>query len=168
MEHTLSIIAVIGKNRELGCNNKLIWHIPGDLPRFRQITTGHPIIMGRKTYDSIPIKNKPLDKRTNIVISSQYIHLPPEVILVSSIDEALTKAKQSPGNDEIFIIGGASIYKQTINLVQRLYLTVVHESAEADVYFPEYSDFSSVISSEHQTVNGIHVSYYLLKRENVT
>ncbi len=140
----LSIIAVIGKNRELGKDNKLLWHVPGDLPRFKKLTTGHPVIMGRKTFESI---GKPLSGRTNIVISKNAVI--PGATVVRSFDEAVEVAKNSPGSDEIFVIGGGSVYAQAIDRADRLYLTIVDAVApDADTFFPDYSKFSEVISRD--------------------
>lgn len=135
----LSLIAVIGKNRELGRDNKLLWHIPGDLPRFKKITTGHPVIMGRKTFESI---GKPLPDRTNIIVSRSLS------FAVSSVEAALEVAKHSPGSEEIFVIGGGNIFAQTINVSDRLYLTLVESQADADTFFPEYSAFTRVVAKE--------------------
>ncbi|MCX6792345.1 MAG: dihydrofolate reductase, partial [Candidatus Gottesmanbacteria bacterium] len=99
----LSIIAVIGKNRELGKDNDLIWNLPGDLKRFRRITSGHPVIMGRKTFQSI---GHPLPNRVNFVISRDQSFTAEGITVISSLDEAIEKAKSAQGAEEIFIIGG--------------------------------------------------------------
>jgi len=152
----ISIIAVIGKNRELGKDNKLLWHIPGDLPRFRSITTGHPVIMGRKTFESI---GKPLADRTNIIISA---HDFPNS--VKSLEEAIALAKVSPGSEEIFIIGGGSVFGEAMNLADRLYLTVVDlEASDADTYFPDYSRFSRVVSTQPQVDQDYPSVFYILE-----
>lgn len=145
----LSLIAVIGRNRELGKDNQLLWHIPGDLPRFKKITSGHPIIMGRKTYESI---GKPLVDRTNIVItsnSSNVTHLT-HVIIAVSVEDAMKKARASVGSEEIFVIGGGKVFAETIDIADRLYLTIVDKAAEADTFFPEYSKFARVIAKQPQ------------------
>lgn len=156
----LSIIAVIGKNRELGKDNKLLWHIPGDLPRFKQITSGHPVIMGRKTFQSI---GRPLPGRANFVITSDPTFTAEGVTIISSLDEAIEKAKAAPGADEVFVIGGGSVYAQAIGKAERLYLTVVDSKAEADVFFPEYSRFTTVISKEEKEAEGYHFTYLTLQ-----
>jgi len=156
----LSLIAVIGKNRELGKDNTLLWHIPGDLPRFKEITGGHPVIMGRKTFQSI---GKPLPDRTNIVISKDPTRKIPGTTVVQSLDEAMELAKRAPGNEEIFIIGGCSLYAQTIDMADRLYLTLVDKSAEADTFFPDYSRFNKVISKKSQIREGFHFMYLTLE-----
>jgi dihydrofolate reductase len=137
----LSIIAAIGDKRELGKNNKLLWHIPEDMKRFKNLTTGHTVIMGRKTYASI---GKPLPNRTNIVITKDTAFAAPGCIITHSLDEAL----QQSADAETFIIGGASIYQQAINRADTLYLTKVKGTFDADTFFPDYSRFSKVVSED--------------------
>lgn len=145
----LSIIAVIGKNRELGKDEKLLWHIPGDLPRFKKLTMGHPVIMGRKTFASI---GRPLPGRTNIVISRSLQG--DGVTVVSSLDEAIAVAKKSAGSEEIFVIGGGQVFAAAIDRADKLYLTVVDETADADTFFPDYSRFKQKIFEEKQEGEG--------------
>lgn len=153
----LSIIAVIGKNRELGKDNDLLWHLPADLRRFREITRGHPVIMGRKTFESI---GHPLPNRLNIVISHQKNI--PGVTVVSSLDEAIARAGKDP---EIFVIGGGSVYAQAIDKADRLYLTIVDARApDADTFFPDYSRFVKVIEETPQEENGIRYTYRTLEK----
>lgn len=135
----LSIIAGIGDNRELGKNNTLLWHIPEDMKRFKTLTTGHTVIMGRKTYESI---GKPLPNRTNIVITSEKEFLAPGCIIAHSLDEAIQKSHDT----ETFIIGGASVYAQALPIADKLYLTKVKGTFDADTFFPDYSRFSNVVS----------------------
>ena len=151
----ISIIAAIGKNRELGKDNKLLWHISEDFKRFKDLTSGHIVIMGRKTYESLPEKFRPLPNRTNIVVTrnSNFTTIN-QLIVVGSIEEAIESAKskiQNP-NSEIFIIGGASIYEQGIKYADKLYLTLVEkEYPDADAFFPDYSQFKKIVSEEkHQ------------------
>lgn len=152
----ISLIAAIGSHRELGLNNKLLWNIPEDLARFKKITLGHPVIMGRKTFQSI---GKPLPNRLNIVVThDQNFKAPPKVLICNSLEEAINTAKKSE-TDEIFIIGGASIYQQAIAFADKLYLTVVKArlparqgTFTADAFFPDYSQFKKIIFQEkHQT-----------------
>jgi dihydrofolate reductase len=155
----ISIIAVIGKNRELGKDNDLIWHLPGDMKRFRQITSGHPVIMGRKTYESI---GHPLPNRLNIVISHKKNIA--GVTVVPSLDDAVEKARSAMGSEEIFIIGGGSIYAQAIDKADRLYLTIVDAAAPgADTFFPDYSRFTKIIAKESREENGIWYTYQTLE-----
>jgi dihydrofolate reductase len=133
----ISIIASVGRNRELGKNNDLIWKIPEDLKYFKKVTLGHPVIMGEKTYCSI---GKPLSKRTNIVLTDNEDFACNGCEIARSINEALTIARKKE-NKEIFFIGGAGVFNQIMDITDRLYLTVIDDSAEADVFFPDYSKF---------------------------
>lgn len=129
----ITIIAAIGQNNELGKNNDLIWHLPADLKRFKKVTSGHHIIMGRNTFESI---GKPLPNRTTVIITRNDNYFKEGCLIANSIEQALELAK---GDDEIYIIGGAQIYQQAIasDLVDKLDITIVHESFDADVFFPE-------------------------------
>lgn len=131
----VSIVVAIAENNAIGKNNQLLWHLPADLKHFKQITSGHTIIMGRKTYDSI---GKPLPNRRNIVITRTPGLQIPGVEVKGSIEDALALCS---GEEEVFIIGGAEVYKSTIDLADRIYLTRVHEYYDADAFFPEI-DFS--------------------------
>lgn len=157
----LSIIAVIGKNHELGKDNKLLWHIPGDLARFKRITDGHPVIMGRKTFQSI---GKPLSNRSNIVISSDPAFHAAGIIIVDSLQHAIKSAKKFPGHEEIFVIGGGSVYKQAIESVDKLYLTIVNATAEADTFFPNYDSFKKIIADELQVRDDYSFRYVTIER----
>ncbi len=126
----ITIIAAIGKNRELGKDNNLIWHLPNDLKRFKKVTSGHDVIMGRKTYESL---GKPLPNRRNIIISRNNNFQVTGCIIVKSLDDAL-KACNDPNP---FILGGAQIYSQAIKIADMLDLTLVDAVLEADVFFPE-------------------------------
>jgi dihydrofolate reductase len=127
----ITIIAAIAENNALGKNNKLIWHLPSDLKRFKKVTSSHAIIMGRKTFESL---GKALPNRTNIVISRNPNYIAKDCTLVHSLQEALNLTKN---DDNAFILGGAEIYKQAIDLADKLDLTFVHHSFEADAFFPE-------------------------------
>ena len=129
---TISIIAAVAENNVIGKDNDLIWHISEDLKRFKRLTSGHVIIMGRKTYDSLPFK--PLPNRKNIVISNRKHIEFPGAVVVNSFEDAL---KECEGEDEVFICGGATIYNYFINIADKLYLTKVHKKFEGDTFFPE-------------------------------
>ena len=167
----VSIIAAIGKNRELGKDNKLIWHIKEDLQRFKSLTSGHPIIMGRKTWDSLPFK--PLPNRTNIVVTrdSSFSFAGGRLAkLGGSLEEAVEIAKNAPGGEEIFIIGGGQIYQQAMEkgLVDKLYLTLVDSPPaggfEADTFFPDYSQFKTIISEEKKESDGYKYTFLELEK----
>ena len=132
----ISIIVAIAENNVIGKDNTLIWHLPADMKFFKEKTTGHCIITGRKNYESIPEKFRPLPNRTNIVITRQTNYNAAGALVVGSIEEALKTATAS-GDDEIFIIGGAEIYKQCLNLVDRVYQTKIYYTFEGDAFFPE-------------------------------
>ncbi|MEK7471589.1 MAG: dihydrofolate reductase [Patescibacteria group bacterium] len=129
----ISLIAAIGKNNELGKGNTLLWHLPADMKHFKEITTLHPVIMGRKTFESI---GKPLPNRRNIVITRNLNYKMDGVELVYSLNEALDLFPNQ--NEEIFIIGGAELYKQTMPVADKLYITHIDaEDKDADAFFPE-------------------------------
>jgi len=137
----ISIIAAMGaKNGVLGDGANLPWHIPEDLKRFKSLTMGHPVIMGRKTWESLPPKYRPLAGRTNIVVTRNKDYEASGAIIATSVKEALEKARETEG-EEIFIIGGASIYEQALPLAHKLYLTFVEGNYNGSVFFPEYEKF---------------------------
>lgn len=127
---TVSSIVAIGENNAIGKNNQLLWHMPADLKHFKDITSGKSIIMGRKTFDSV---GKPLPKRRNIVVTRQDIAIP-GCEVVKSVEEGLELCK---GEKEVFIGGGAEIYKLAMHLTDRIYLTIIHKNFDADTFFPE-------------------------------
>lgn len=127
----LSIIAAIGQNNALGKDNQLIWHLPADLKRFKKVTTGHHVIMGRKTFESL---GNPLPNRTTIIISRDKNYHADGCITVNSLTEAI---KAAQNDDNPYILGGAEIYKQSMDIADVLDLTFVHQAFEADVYFPK-------------------------------
>lgn len=147
----ISLIAAIGQNRELGKDNKLLWHIPEDFKRFKRITSNHTVIMGRKTYESI---GHPLPNRTNIVITRNPSLKVPGCITVTSLSAALAEAKNS-GETEAFIIGGGQIYQESLPIADKLYLTVVNANFEADTFFPQYQSrfIKKVLEEKHQSEN---------------
>jgi len=161
MNSKLSLIAAIGKNRELGKGNKLLWSIPEDMARFKQITSGHPVIMGKNTFLSI---GRPLPNRTNIVITHDPQFHAEGVTVVHSLEDAIQKGNDT-GNEEIFIIGGAQIYTQALPLADKLYLTLVDaKDPDADTFFPEYTkQFPKELSSEtFQSSSGYTITYKIL------
>jgi len=142
---TISSIVAVAENNVIGKDNALVWRLPADMNYFKEKTTGHCVISGRKNYESIPEKFRPLPNRTNIVITRQKNYYAPGAIVVSSIDEAIEKAKQT-GDKEIYIIGGAEIFKQSMHLIDKLYVTQIYHPFEGDVYFPKInaSEWSEV------------------------
>ncbi len=185
----ISIIAAIGKNRELGKNGKIPWHIAEDFKRFKALTSGHAVIMGRKTWESLPLK--PLPNRYNIVIThdTKYKILDTKnVTIVKSLEEAVGESikyyvlssKYSEINNkthdtkhmihntehEVFIIGGGQIYKEAIEkgLVNKLYLTLVDREFDADTFFPDYSQFKKVVFEQEGESEGYKYKFLELKR----
>ena len=183
----VSIIAAIGKNRELGKNNKLLWHIPEDFKRFKTLTSGHPIIMGRKTWESLPFR--PLPNRYNIVITSKENYEAKGAAVCDSIEKAIEKSikyyvlsskyneKENKIHDtkymihntehEVFIIGGGQIYKEALEkgLVDKLYLTIVDASFDADTFFPDYAQFKKIVFE--QASSSDKYKYRFLELEKV-
>ncbi|SHL47268.1 dihydrofolate reductase [Chryseobacterium polytrichastri] len=127
-----TIVVAMGEKNEIGFENQLLWHLPKDLKHFKDLTSGHPIIMGRKTYESI---GKPLPNRTNIVISRKKNWFEEGILIVGSIKEAVKFAKKI--DEEVFIIGGGNIYDQTIELADKLVVTLVKADLQADTFFPK-------------------------------
>lgn len=159
----ISIIAAIGKNRELGKDNKLIWHIPEDLKRFHDITLGHPIIMGRKTFESI---GRPLPNRTNIVVTrnTKYkIHDTKDIMIVQSLEEAIVIGKKIEQR-ELFIIGGGQIFEQAIKIADKIYLTIIDKEFKADTFFPDYSEFKKVVFKKHGQSNAYQYTFLELEK----
>ena len=122
----------MGLNREIGVDNQLPWHLPKDLKHFKEITSGHPIIMGRKTYESI---GKPLPNRTNIVISRKKDWFEEGILIVGSIKEAIKFGQKI--DEDIFIIGGGNIFEQTMDIADKLEVTEIKTNIEADTFFPK-------------------------------
>ena len=127
----ISLIVAMAENRVIGIENRLPWHLPGDMKWFRRHTLGKPVVMGRKTYESI---GKPLPERTNIIVSANPGFQAPGCVVVHGVEAALAAAD---GVDEVMIMGGASFYQQLLPRCQRLYLTLVHAVVEGDAWFPE-------------------------------
>ncbi|MFN5168868.1 MAG: dihydrofolate reductase [Cyclobacteriaceae bacterium] len=133
----ISLIAALTENRVIGKNNDLPWHLPDDMKYFMQTTKGHYVIMGRKNWDSIPEKFRPLPNRTNLVITRQPDFRAPGATVVNSLNQALEIARTA-GQSEVFVIGGAEIYRLALPLATRLYLTEIQTQLQGDTFFPDY------------------------------
>jgi len=142
----LSIIAAMSANRVIGSHNDLPWRLPADWKRFKSLTMGHHLIMGRKTFESI---GQPLPGRTTVVVTHQTGYAPEEVLVAHSVEQALQMAA---GDDEVFVAGGAQIYQQMFPRADRLYLTSIHEEFEGDTDFPEFeeSDWQLISEESHE------------------
>ena len=166
-------IALIGRNRELGKDNKLIWKIPDDLKRLKSLTVGHPVIMGRKTFDSvIAYLGKPLPERPNIVVTrkgpsflDQKGRSFEDTLIVGSLEEAIEAARKMD-EEEVFIIGGAQIFEAALPQTDKLYLTLVDGEAEADSFCPPYeTEFTKKVFEEEREWNGLKYRWVDLRRE---
>ncbi len=128
-------IVAVAENGAIGKDNRLLWRLPNDMKFFKDHTTGHCVVTGRRNYESIPDKFRPLPDRTNIVVTRQENYSAPGAIVVRTIDDAIAEAKNR-GEDKLYIIGGGEIYKQTLDKSDEILYTKVHHSFEADTFFP--------------------------------
>ncbi len=142
----ITLIAAIGKNNELGKDNDLIWHLPNDLKRFKKVTAGHHVIMGRKTYESL---GRPLPNRTNIIITRNSNYKADGCVVVHSLKEAIAAAQE---DENPYILGGAEIYNQAIAIADYLDITHVDASLDADAFFPEIDEnlWVTIAREDHQ------------------
>lgn len=166
----ISIIAAVAQNRVIGKGDRIPWHIREDLIRFKTLTLGKTVIMGRGTFDSLlgyyKRSGRPIPQRNHIIVTRDlsYSVNVPDCFVVSSIDNAISKAKEIE-QAEVFISGGAQIFEQTIDKADRLYLTVVKGNFEGDTYFPDYSQFSKVIEKEEKESEGHTYTFMTLEKE---
>lgn len=161
----VSAIVAIDEKRGIGKNNQLLFHIKEDFERMHKIISGHPLIMGRKTHDSI---GRVIPNCANIVITRDLEYKKSHTegcIVCSSLDEALEKAQEVENNGEIFIFGGGEIYKQAMSKLEKIYLTIVKGDFKADIFFPDYSDFKKVVyESEEKQSDGLKYKFIDLER----
>jgi dihydrofolate reductase len=134
------LIAAVAENGVIGDDGGMPWHYPADLRRFKEVTTGHPVVLGRKTYESVVADlGGPLPGRTNVVLSTQDLDLPEDVALAGSVEAALEAAREAPGGETVYVAGGATVYEGFLPLADRLELTEIPESPEGDTRFPDWS-----------------------------
>ncbi|MDO8513521.1 MAG: dihydrofolate reductase [bacterium] len=158
----ISIIAAVAENLAIGKDNRLLWNIPEDLQHFKKITSGHPVIMGERTYYSI---GRPLPNRTNIVLTDKKDLEIDGVSICHSIEEAVEIAKRAD-KEEIFFIGGGMVYKQALPIADKLYLTIVEGEFEADTFFPEYKNlFKKIIRKTKHSNEKYNFRFVELIRE---
>ncbi|MHA6260852.1 dihydrofolate reductase [Sporosarcina sp. CAU 1771] len=159
----ISLLVAHDANRVIGLNNDLPWYIPEDLAYFKKMTMGKAMVMGRKTYESI---GRPLPGRLNIVVTRNQDYSAEGVLVVQDLTEAIEKAKEY--NEEVMIIGGSEIFKLTLEIADRLYITSIQHSFPGDTFFPEYSSGWELISSseEMKTVVGIPFSYLIYEKSD--
>ena len=156
-----SLIVAVSENNVIGKDNDLIWHLPKDMKFFKETTQGHFVIMGRKNFESIPHKYRPLPNRTNVVVTRQTSYEAEGCVIVNSIEEAIDRAKKAM-DTEPFIIGGGEIYRLALEnkLVDRIYLTRVHKHFEGDTFFAKLSEEWKLISSEKHKADEKHICDY--------
>jgi len=156
MEHpTVSAIVAAAENNAIGKDNQLLWHLPNDLRFFKRTTTGHTIIMGRKTYESV---GKPLPNRRNIIVTRQAGYTADGAEVVHSLAAAL---ESCAGEEEVFVVGGAEIYQQALPVVNRIYLTRVHAALPGDSFFPQLDQQSwRLVSADHHPADDRHAYSY--------
>ena len=159
----ISLIAAVAQNRALGKDGQLLWHLPEDMRYFRETTRGKPVIMGRKTWDSLPDAFRPLPGRHNIVISRNPAYDADGATLVGSLEEAV---RLTQDDAEVFVIGGAEIYRQALPLAQRLYLTEVARDFDADAFFPEFSasDWTEISRSAAKNCADLDFTFAVYQR----
>ncbi len=157
----ISLIVAHDENRVIGYENDMPWHLPGDLAYFKRTTMGKPIVMGRKTFESI---GKALPGRLNIVITTQADYDAENIVTVSSLEEAIQVA--SAQSEEIMIIGGGKIFKSALPLADRLYITQINHTFNGDTYFPEYfsKGWKEISSSEEQRADGYTFTYKIFEK----
>ncbi len=163
---TISAIVAISENNAIGKDNQLPWHLPEDLKFFKRTTMGKPVLMGRKTFDSL---GRPLPGRLNIVLSRGNVALPEGVLLYHSLEEGIDKLKDSD-SDEVFIIGGGQIFEEAMDLIDRLYITEVHTTIEgANAFFPDvdHSHWKLVWEEKHQADEKHQYDYTFKQYERV-
>ena len=159
----LSIIAAVARNGVIGKDNQLLWHLPEDMRHFRETTRGKPVIMGRKTWESLPEAFRPLPGRNNIVVSRNPAYQPARATLASTLNDAILKAGDA---EEVFVIGGAELYRLALPIADRLYLTEIDQDFEGDASFPdiEKSNWEEASREIPHSASGIRYSFVLYRR----
>lgn len=156
----ISIIVALDDKNGIGKDGGMPWNIPSDLKRFKKITEGHPVIMGRKTFESI---GKPLPKRTNIIITRNNFKQE-DLIIKHSLKEAIEEAKKASGSDEVFIVGGGQVFKEAMVLADKIYLTKIEGDYNADTFFPDYSSFAKKTYEDSKEENGYKFKFIDLEK----
>lgn len=163
----ISLIAAVAENRVIGENNQLLWHLPEDMRHFRETTRGKPVIMGRKTWESLPDSFRPLPGRHNIVVSRNKAYDAAGATLVGSLDEAILAAGNAT---EVFVIGGAELYQQALPLADQLYLTEIAQAYQGDAFFPEVkaSEWQEASRKTQRNALGLEFSFVVYQRTQST
>lgn len=157
----ISLIAAIARNRVIGLNNTLPWHLPEDLKRFRALTTGHHIIMGRKTYESL---NRLLPDRTTVIVTRNPDYHVPGALVAASLSRAIALCD---GDAEVFLIGGTELYREALQFADRLYITAIDAEFEGDAFFPEFDQatWQEIAREQHISLEGLRFAYLIYQRK---
>lgn len=157
----ISLIAAIARNRVIGLNNTLPWHLPEDLKRFRALTTGHHIIMGRKTYESL---NRLLPDRTTVIVTRNPDYHVPGALVAASLSRAIAICD---GDAEVFLIGGTELYREALQFADRLYITAIDAEFEGDAFFPEFDQaaWQEIAREQHTSLEGLRFAYLIYQRK---
>jgi len=163
----ISAFGAMAQNRVVGRGNALPWDLPADLKRFKQMTSGHPVIMGRKTYDSM---GRPLPNRDNLIVTRQPGYSVPGCQVFSSVEQALEWCRKGerdgrPGFEEVFVIGGGEIWASCWSLIERVYLTIIHRDFDGDAYFPAFDWQKFRVSFQEDHSDPMPFTYYTLDRK---
>lgn len=151
----VALVAAVAENGVIGADGGMPWHYPEDLRHFKETTTGHPVIMGRRTYESIAERiDGPLPDRTNIVLSSRDLDLPDGAVRAADLDEALVLAEET-GSDVAYVVGGATVYEQFLDRADQLVFTEIHETPDGDTYFPDWdrASWTEVDRDDRETLS---------------
>jgi dihydrofolate reductase len=165
---SVSAIAAIGNQRQIGKGNELLWHIPEDLQHFKKLTSGKAVIMGRKTWESLPESARPLPGRENIVLTNDEKYEALGGVVKNNLDEAILYAKNwsdKNSQEEVFIIGGATIYQQALLETKKLYLTLVNSDKSGDAFFPTYKNRFTEVNRETRDENTIDYAFVTLEKK---
>ena len=159
----LILIAAVGRNRAIGLDNQLLWHLPEDLAHFKETTAGHAVLMGRRTWESLPPRFRPLPGRRNLILSRQADFRPEGAEVSASLDQALSLLA---ADERLFIIGGADLYAQTLPLANTLILTEVDDAPVADAFFPEVSpqNWQESARESHRSASGLNYAFVRYQR----
>ena len=162
----LSLIAALASNRAIGKDNELLWHLPEDMRHFRETTRGKPVIMGRKTWESLPESFRPLPGRHNIVVSRDPAYQASGATLAGSLADALRQAEAQTNVEEVFVIGGAQLYHEALPLANRLYLTEIEQDFHGEVFFPNVQpqDWDEISRQPSQETSGPQFSFVVYQR----
>ncbi len=163
----ITLIAAVARNRVIGCDNQLIWHLPEDMAYFKAVTAGHTVLMGRKTWDSLPSRFRPLPGRRNIVLTRQHGFVAEGAEVIDSLPMALQKMA---ADEMVFVIGGADLYAQALPLAERLMLTEIELEPQGDVFFPPFSrqDWRETSRQPGVSADGTHYAFVVYERTQST